>query len=68
MPGLAPIFASERSAARLLDMKPADFRRLVDCGALPAPVQIGEYERWNVDQLRNTLSGHAARPDEDFEL
>lgn len=68
MTQLSPILASERSAAKLLDMKPTQFRALVACGALPAPVRIGSHERWDVEQIRNILSGKAARPCEDFEL
>ena len=33
------LYASEQSAARLLDMRPAEFRALVDAGALPPPTQ-----------------------------
>ncbi len=29
------LFANDRSAAKLLDMKPADFHKLVDGGMLP---------------------------------
>lgn len=64
----APMFASERSAAALLDMKPAEFRRLVSAGALPPPVRIGALERWNVAQIEAALRGDAARPDGEFEL
>lgn len=60
MAGLAPILASERNAAKLLDMKPADFRSLVDSGVLPKPTKIGEFERWDVEQLRAIASGDLA--------
>ncbi|MDJ0858639.1 MAG: hypothetical protein QNI90_18715 [Dinoroseobacter sp.] len=60
MASLAPILASERSAAKLLDMKPADFRSLVDAGVLPKPAKIGEFERWDVEQLRAIASGDLA--------
>ena len=60
MADLAPILASERSAAKLLDLKPADFRALVDKGVLPKPAQIGEFERWDVEQLRAIASGDLA--------
>lgn len=65
----APLFASERNAARLLDMKPSEFRKLWINGHLPRPKIIGDHERWDVDQLRRVLRGDAARPpEEDFEL
>lgn len=68
MTAVTPILASERTAAKLLDMKPGEFRALVNCGALPAPKQIGDFKRWDVDQIREILTGKAARPAEDFEL
>lgn len=64
----APMFASERSAAALLDMKPAEFRRLVSAGALPPPVRIGPHDRWNVAQIEAIIRGDAAKPSEDFKL
>jgi len=39
------LFANDRSAAALLDMKPAEFRGLVDDAVLPKPTKIGGYER-----------------------
>jgi len=56
----APIFANERSAARLLDMKPAEFAHLVDTGHLPRPRKIGNMNRWDVDELRRIITGEAA--------
>lgn len=52
----------------MLDMSAADFRRLVERGALPPPVRIGGYERWRVDQIEAIVKGDAARPSEDIEL
>ena len=60
-----PLFASEKTAARLLDMQTAEFRRLVDAGALPGPVNHG---RWDVEQIRAIMRGEFVRPSEDFEL
>lgn len=53
----SPILANERSAAKLLDMKPAEFRALVDDGFLPKPAKIGDFERWDVEQLRAVACG-----------
>lgn len=65
LPSLA---AAERTAARMLDLPVAAFRKLVSEGALPPPLRIGGYERWRVDDLRAILDGSAALPDEDFEI
>lgn len=56
----APLFASDRSAAKLLDMKPAEFLGLVDGGHLPRPRDIGGLERWDVEELRRIVRGDAA--------
>ncbi|WP_208353120.1 hypothetical protein [Pseudaestuariivita rosea] len=61
MPVVVPIIlASERSAAKLLDMKPSQFLALVDEGVLPKPVNIGGLDRWDVEQLRAIASGNMA--------
>lgn len=54
------IFASERNAAKLLDLKPADFRNLVDQGHLPKPLDIAGHERWDVEELRHIGRGDFA--------
>lgn len=60
-----PLFAKEQTAARLLDMKPTEFRDLVAAGALPSPIAIEGYKRWRVADLEAIASG--AVLDEDFE-
>lgn len=60
-----PIFASASTAAKLLDMKTAEFRKLVDAGALPGPVR---HERWDVEQITAIMRGDAIKTPEDFEL
>lgn len=63
------LYASERSAARLLDMKPAEFRALVTAGALPRPAVInGDIERWRVADLDAILQGTLPKPQQDFDL
>ncbi|WP_376872293.1 hypothetical protein [Albirhodobacter sp. R86504] len=54
-----PLFAAEKTAASLLDMRPHEFRSLVNAGALPRPIRIGEVERWRVDQLKAIATGEA---------
>lgn len=54
------IFASERNAAKLLDLKPADFRNLVDQGHLPKPLDIAGHKRWDVEELRHIGRGDFA--------
>ncbi|NDW30795.1 helix-turn-helix domain-containing protein [Salipiger sp. PrR007] len=58
----------DTNAARMLDMPAAKFRALVDAGALPPPVVIGDMKRWRVDQIEAILKGNAALPKEEFEL
>lgn len=60
-----PIFASERTAAALLDMKPAEFRRLVDIGCLPTPCA---HDRWDVSELIAIMRGAKVKPREEFDL
>lgn len=56
-----PIFATELTAARLLDMKPAEFRALVNAGHLPRGREIAPgMMRWPVDDLRRIASGEAS--------
>lgn len=57
MTNIVPIFASDRNAAKLLDLKQAVFCALVDGGHLPKPIDIGGYKRWDVEQLRRISSG-----------
>lgn len=56
-------FASERNATKLLDLKPADFRNLVDQGYLSKPLDIAGHERWDVEELR-----HIGRGDVESEI
>jgi predicted DNA-binding transcriptional regulator AlpA len=64
----APLAVRAQTAAAMLDMPPADFKRLVDAGALPPPVHIGGLPRWPVDQLNAIIRGDAAKPSGEFEL
>lgn len=67
--GERPLLAVKATtAAAMLDMAPAEFRRLVQRGALPPPVRIGEHDRWHVAQIEAIIRGDAAKPSEDFEL
>lgn len=52
-----PLFASAATAAKLLDMKPSQFRTLVAEGVLPRPVEIGGETRWPVATLEALASG-----------
>lgn len=56
----ALILASEANAARLLDMKLAEFRSLVKAGLLPRGREIAPgVWRWVTDDLRKIASGEA---------
>lgn len=69
MKRLTPFFASEKTAAELLDMKPAEFRELVRAGHLPKGEEIAPgVPRWETDHLRNLHAGKLARPDGGLEL
>lgn len=62
---IAPIAVAERTAARMMDMTPSDFRRLVQAGALPPPVRLqGDFERWRVADLEAVLNGDAMNEDQ----
>lgn len=55
-----PLFATEASAAQLLDMKAAEFRALVEAGHLPKGREIAPgLVRWPVEDLRKIASGAA---------
>lgn len=64
MPRLAPIFAKEKTAAALLDMEPAEFRSLVEIGALPGPQDFHGFARWRVADLEAIGNGDAMDPEE----
>lgn len=53
----APIFANERTAAQLLDMRPSEFLALVERGHLPPAKDIAGFKRWDVQELRRIISG-----------
>lgn len=54
---LAPIFANERTAAQLLDMRPSEFLALVEAGHLPRAKDIAGFKRWDVRELHRIISG-----------
>ena len=64
----SPLAVKAQTAAAMLDLPPSEFLRLVERGALPPPVRIGQHERWRVEQLNAIIRGDAAKPDEGFEL
>lgn len=55
-----PIWAAEKTAAELLDMKPSQFRELVEADHLPRGREIAPgVIRWDADQLRAIGRGDA---------
>lgn len=66
----APLIAvRDTTAAKMLDLPATEFRRLVQCGALPPAVRIAGHERWRVRDIEAILSGDAAKPkSEDIEV
>ncbi|NSY36836.1 AlpA family transcriptional regulator [Leisingera sp. ANG59] len=62
---IAPLAVAEKTAAKMMDMAPAEFRRLVETGSLPSPVAItGDCKRWRVSDLEAVLNGDAMNEDE----
>lgn len=62
-----PILASASTAAKLLDMKPSEFDRLVARGCLPRGREIAPgMIRWPVADLQRIITG-AAIEDSEFE-
>ncbi len=57
MPAALPIALGEKKAAATLDMRPSEFRALVNDGILPKPRKIGPLERWDAEELRALLRG-----------
>lgn len=53
------MLVGERRAAGVLDLKPAEFRQLVDDGHLPRPYPCGGFERWDADELIRIWKGEA---------
>ena len=54
---MTPQFATDKSAAKLLDMKPKQFRELVKSRCLPPPISIGDLERWNMEEVYKAIRG-----------
>lgn len=69
-PRVQPIAVSDKTAAQMLDMPAARFRELVDHGAMPKPITLGNgIERWRYADLEAIVEGRARIPqDEDFDL
>ena len=51
------LFANDKNAAALFDLKTTDFHELVSDGVLPKPTKIGTFERWDVEQLQSIARG-----------
>ena len=60
MPRPTPIAVKEADAAYMFGLKPAQFRGLVECGAMPSPVNVHGFLRWRVADLEAVLNGEAA--------
>ena len=57
MTSVALLAVGEKSAAQLLELKPKEFKALVDQGILPRPGNIGPYERWDAGEQRAVIRG-----------
>lgn len=49
-----PLFATAKTAAKLLEMKEAEFLALVKDGALPSATK---FDRWDVELLQKAMRG-----------
>lgn len=57
---MRPIWSDEKTAARLLDMKPGEFRSLVEAGHLPQAYEIAPgVPRWKTETLEKIANGDA---------
>ena len=54
-----PLFVSEVTAARMLELPVAEFRNLRAAGVVPLPRRIGPHERYDVAELRSMIRGEA---------
>lgn len=69
MAAMLPLAATEKTAAQLLDMSVARFRKLVSQGCLPRPIKLADdVERWPTDQLQAIIRGDAAKPAENEDI
>jgi len=60
MQAIQPLYATEATAAKLLDLNPQEFRTLVSAGHLPRGREIAPgLVRWPVDDLRRISTGSA---------
>lgn len=61
MTHFSPIFVSDVTAAKLLDIPLAKFREFVDLGYFPPPRMIApNTPRWDYEFLKTYVSGNAA--------
>lgn len=68
-PPVKPLAVAETTAAIVLDMSVSVFRRLVQAGALPSPVKVGNLDRWLLKDIEATLTGAApSSASQDFEI
>ncbi len=61
------IAVAEKTAAKMMDLAPIEFRRLVSEGVLPRPRKVGPFERWDADELKAVLRGDAGDGFEDVQ-
>jgi len=60
-----PLFAGEKKAAAILDMKVSEFLGAVGAGHLPKAREIVPgFPRWDVEELKRIARGDAAFGDE----
>lgn len=65
---MPPLFVTETNAARIVDMKPAEFRELVKAGSLPSPCLLSGKKRWDVEELCAVMRGKKPKLDGGLDL
>lgn len=63
MSNQVPLFVGETKAAQLLNMKPSEFRKIVDAGHFPRGREFCGHVRWDVEELRRIVRGEAVEGD-----
>ena len=53
----APMFVTLKTAAALFEMKPQEFKQLVEQGILPKARSISTFERWDAQELQSIVRG-----------
>ncbi|ETX26586.1 hypothetical protein [Roseivivax isoporae] len=65
MADVRPLAVKDTTAAAMLDMPAAEFRRLVALGVMPRPRKVGPHDRWRTSDIQAIIDGDTAWPDDE---